>query len=63
MVSMRIRIRIQIKIFSSMLGSQTIADPCVHIQLERAGETVTKMLKTVVWIRIGFNADPDTNPD
>ncbi len=31
----------------------------VHNQLDRACETITKLLKTMVWIRIGFNADPD----
>jgi hypothetical protein len=59
LVSMRMRI----KLFSSMRirvhGAKPLRIHAVHIQLDRAGETTIKMFITVVWIRLGFNADTD----
>jgi hypothetical protein len=59
----------RVKLFSSKLGSQTIADPRGAQLMDRAEETVMKMFKqwcgsaflftTVLWIRIGFTADPN----
>jgi hypothetical protein len=51
-------ILIRIKLFSSMLGSQTIADPCGAQPTRQSMGKITKLFKTVVWNRIIFNADP-----
>jgi hypothetical protein len=59
LVSMRIRIRFRIKLYSSTLGAKPLRIHAVHSQLDRAGETITKLFTKKVWIRIGFSTDSD----